>query len=300
MSTRLSVLALVAFAPLTWAAAPVAQVQTVEPRAFGYTLGDVLERRVIVDTQAPYTLAANALPKPGRIGTWLELRAPELRTIVREGGTRYEIVFTYQLINAPTELKTLAVPDLMLELTDGAKPVREIVPEFLFTAAPLTPENILARGPLDEMQPDAAPPLLPVATIETRLIAYATAAAAILLFLACRMWGIPFIEASRGPFARAASDVKRLARTPGDTANREAIRRIHRAFDETAGRAVFADEVPEFLSHHPGYAALAPDIGRFFDLSRQEFFAGRTVEPSILSWLAGFCRECRAVERGSR
>jgi mxaA protein len=300
MFMRLSLLTLAVFAPLAWAAAPVTRLETVEPRAFGYSLGDVIERRVVVEAQAPYTLTAKSLPRPGRIGAWLELRAPEVKAMHDGGANRYQIVLVYQLVNSPNEVRTLALPEADLEFTGGERPVRETIPEFLFTAGPLTPEQIVARGPLDEMQPDVTPPPVPTDAIQKRLAGYAAAAAVILLFLAYALWGIPFLDRTRGPFARAVGEVKRLARARDDAATRKAIRRIHRAFDETAGRAVFASEVSSFLARHPRYASLGPEIARFYELSRQEFFAGGTQERGVLPWLAEFCRECRNRERGSR
>jgi mxaA protein len=300
MFMRLSIFTLALFAPLAWAAVPVTRLESVEPRAFGYTLGDVIERRVIVEVQSPYALAPKSLPRPGRIGAWLELRVPDVKAIRSDGGNRYEIALVYQLVNSPNEVRTLALPQADLEFSGGARPIRETIPEFLFTAGPLTPEQIVARGPLDEMQPDVAPPPVPTDAIRKRLAGYAAAAAVVLLILAYAMWGIPFLERTRGPFARAIGEVKRLARARDEAATRKAIRRIHRAFDETAGRAVFASEVPSFLARHPRYASLGPEIARFFELSRQEFFAGGARESGALPWLAGFCRECRNRERGSR
>lgn len=126
------------------------------------------------------------------------------------------------------------------------------------------------------------------------------AAGAILVFLAWRLWGIPFLALGRGPFARALREVAKLARSRGDGARRDAIRRVHRAFDEAAGHALFATELAEFLRRHPRYAPARDDIERFFELSRREFFAGGAADPDLLPWLARLCRDCRGLERGTR
>lgn len=299
MFRRLSALAAAAWVPLAWATGPVTLVQSEEPRAFGHTLGDVLERRVVLEVEPPYRLEESSLPKARRIGAWLEQRSPQFTTRSRGGPTRYEIVLSYQILNSPRELTTLALPEVALDFTGGGPPLRETLPEYPITAGPLTPEYILARAPLDETQPDAPPPSVPTAAIEARLLAYACAAAAILLFLAYRLWGIPFLAATRGPFARASGEVKRLVRAGTEAGRREAMRRIHRAFDETAGRAVFAQALPEFLARHPRYGPLGAEIERFFELTRLEFFAGRGTGADAGQWLAEFCRRCRSVERGT-
>ena len=297
---RLSVALLLLLSCLARAAGPEARLEVTEPRAFGHTLGDVLERRVVLELEPPWRLADDALPKPGRTGAWLELRAPQMNSRPGIGRNRYEITLAYQVVNAPREIVTLALPELTLPLAGGPRPAFESVPDFPFTLAPLTPEHILARAPLDEMQPDAAPQRIETRAIKLRMLAYATAAGTILLFLAWRLWGIPFLAAGRKPFAAASREVRRLARSRSETAHREAIRRMHRAFDETAGHALFATELPAFLRQHSRYAPLKPEIERFFEVSRGEFFAGGAADPDLLPWLGRFCRECRSLERGTR
>lgn len=299
MWRSLTLALLLAVASLARGAGSEARLAVIEPRAYGHTLGDVLERRVVLELDDPWRLADDALPKPGRVGAWLEVRPAGIRSRAVGGGVRYEITLAYQVVNAPREIATLALPEVTLALA-GPRPAFESVPDFPFTLAPLTPEHILARAPLDEMQPDASPPPIATTAVTVRLAAYAAASGAILLFLAWRLWGIPLLAAGSGPFALARRDLRRLARRRGETAHREAIKRVHRAFDQTAGRALFAAEVPEFLREHPRFMPLSADIERFFELSRREFFAGAAADPALLPWLEDFCKACRALERGTR
>src|SRR5882757_5423950 len=70
-------------------------LQTIEPRAFGYTVGDVLQRRVVLDPNRDGTLDPASLPHPGRSGRWFQLRevasAPDAVTLV------------YQIVNTPEQ-----------------------------------------------------------------------------------------------------------------------------------------------------------------------------------------------------
>lgn len=299
MWRSLPLLLLLAVASLALGAGSEARLAVTEPRAYGHSLGDVLVRRVVLELDHPWRLADDALPKPGRSGAWLELRPPEVKSRALGSRTRYDITLAYQVVNVPREIATLALPEVTLALA-GPRPAFESVPDFPFTLAPLTPEHILARAPLDEMQSEVQPPRIATAGIKARLAACALAAGAILLFLAWRLWGIPFLAAGRGPFARARREVRRLARGRGESAHREAIKRVHRAFDQTAGRALFAAELPAFLREHPRFAPLAADIERFFELSRREFFAGGAPDLELLPWLERFCTACRGLERGTR
>ncbi len=53
-----------------------------------------------------------------------------------------------------------------------------------------------------------------------------------------------------------------------------ALTLLHRAFDERAGRRVFADDVDEFLQSHVEHVPCRDAIQDFFDASREVFFGG--------------------------
>lgn len=277
---------------------PLPRLEVHEPRAYGHVLGDVLERRIEVELPSGTRLVEKSVPKPGRAGRWLELQAVEASRTAGVGSHRFEIILAYQIVNAPREVLTLALPEVTLELSGGTL-ARLTVPEWPFTAGPLTPTTILARGPLDEMQPDAPPKPISTSAVATRLAAYAVAGGVLALFLFYQLWGIPFLARSRGPFARAHRQVKMLAGRDDAGAVRDALREIHRALDEWAGRAVFSRELEALLSQRPKFAPLEADLERFFEISRREFFGEGADEPGVLPWLEALCRRCRNIERGS-
>jgi len=277
---------------------PLPQLEIQEPRAYGHVVGDVLERRIAIELPPGTRLAEKSLPKPGRTGAWLDLQAAEVSVTAGVNSHRVEITLAYQIVNAPREVLTLALPEVMLQLSGGTVPSVD-VPERPFTVGPLTPTTILARGPLDEMQPDAPPALIDTGARERRLAAYAVAGGMLALFLFYRLWGIPFLARGRGPFAQAYRRVKRLAGRDDTETLRDALRRIHRALDDSAGRAVFAGELRAFLAEQPRFGPLASDLEQFFEISRREFFGEGVQEPGLPAWLADFCRRCRNLERGS-
>ena len=66
-----------------------------EPRAFGYSVGDVITRRIALELPGSVTLDERTLPQPGQRGKALELRAVRLagRGAQREcSGTPYPAV----------------------------------------------------------------------------------------------------------------------------------------------------------------------------------------------------------------
>src|ERR1700739_2102611 len=95
-------IALVALAGRVWA------VQTAEPRAFGYTVGDVLERRVLVDRDRDGTVDPASLPRTGRSGRWFQLR----EAVLLPDGVRLR----YQIVNTPLQPDRENLPSLRLRV----------------------------------------------------------------------------------------------------------------------------------------------------------------------------------------
>lgn len=292
-------IALCAFAVLQAATATSATVTTVNPRPFGYVIGDRIEQRIVADAPAGFELVADTLPKAGRADIWLERQAPRLTTRHAGNGTRYEIALDYQIVNVPEQIRTIALPAIRVQFRSDGKTVEEAVAEWPITVAPITPEHVLSRAGLEEMRPDRAPLLIDTRGFALRISLYAAALAAVGGYYAFAWLGVPFLPRTRGPFARAARDLRRLVRTPRDrTAYRSALQRLHRAFDETAGRTVFAEQLERFFAEHPQLAGIRADAQQFFCDSQQEFFASGT-GPGSLDELLVFARRCRDAERSA-
>ncbi|HET8609295.1 MAG TPA: hypothetical protein VFM11_06115 [Burkholderiales bacterium] len=276
------------------AQASVITPQITDPRAFGHTIGDTLTRRIDFDLQRPAALDRDSLPKSGRKGAWIALNDVAVSRRPGWSVTHYEVRLTYQLINAPRDVRTLSLPALTLR-TAGASPRELPVAQWFFTAAPLTPPTILARGDLGELRPDVKPLLLPTAVLKARLFAYGAAAAAIVLYLLIMRFGVPFTRRRHGPFARACRDIVRITRNTDDVrAFRAALTALHRAFNEAAGHSVFAGELDGFFAAHTRFAPLRSDVERFFALSQREFFDGGSIgtrDPRIVLNLARRCRD---------
>ena len=48
---------------------------------------------------------------------------------------------------------------------------------------------------------------------------------------------------------------------------------LHRAFDQSAGRRVFAADISEFIATHERFASLGPKLKSFFESSQIYFFS---------------------------
>ncbi|MCK0208502.1 nonribosomal peptide synthetase MxaA [Starkeya koreensis] len=282
-----------------------AQVRSVElyaPRAFGYVIGDTLSLSADIVLDAPFTLDAATLPTPRALDYWLDLR--DVRLVdrgEREGVRHYTLDLVYQTFYAPLEPRRMALPGLSLSAVADGRRVAVEVPGWSFLMSPLREIVATGPGPAMALRPDIPPMPIPTGETFRRLIAALGLALAALLALAWQMgWG-PFGRRAGRPFARAAR-----AMPPGlegsPAAYGGALRVLHRAFDATAGKGVFAEDLPDFFTAHPAFRAVEAEVARLFEASRRAFFgddfdgARRELPPAELVALS---RRLRAVERGS-
>jgi mxaA protein len=261
------------------------QSSIVEPRAFGYQVGDVVQRRITLEVPEGLVLDENSLPRPGARGRALELRA------LRRSGNQIEL--DYQIFLSPVEARTLEMPSFTLRY-EGPPRAQEVrIESWPVTVAPLVPAEVSPRTGLGELQPDAAPPLFDTRVQGWRLLAYAALVVASLTYLAFVYVGLPWRSAQRRPFALAWRQLSQPLPW------RDACQRMHEAFNLSAGEVLFEHGVDRFTAANKAFAPLKEDIRRFLRLSQREFFEGGARDAEDAAWLIALCRRCRDAERGS-
>jgi mxaA protein len=293
VSARL-LLAVLLLALATLCRADPITIEPVPPRTFGYSIGDRIERRVEIRLEAPWAIAQASLPKPGRQNAWFELAEITTETEVVPTGTRVELRLVYQLLNSPVQPTVLLLPRLGLKFEGGPTPVERDVPPAEVFASPLLPVEA-AGSTLDTPRADRKPEPIAVDKYRNRLTGYALAATFVLLW----MWIALLVTRRRrgGPFVRACRELRRLAHAPRDPVqSAAAMRVVHRALDETAGHAVFLDNV-DVLFALPRRAPLRDRTHAFLAHSRKQFFAG-SGEPLPLEESRALARAWRALEAG--
>jgi mxaA protein len=294
-----------AMAPLaalaTFGAGEVAVPQRIdapEPRAFGYQVGDTLQRRVAVLAPGGWRLDADSLPRVGGQGRAIELRSVATSNSRSGDGVRHELLLAYQVFLAPPAARTLELPAFRLRFDGAARTAEVLIDAWPVTVAPLVPAEVSPRAGLGEMQPDRAPPLIDIAALRARLWAIATLAALLLAALAVVYFGLPWRAAQRQPFRRAWRALRGLPAQPDAAAWRGACRQLHEALNRSAGEVVFEQGLDRFVAARPAFASLREDLARFLQLSRQAFFAEAAQAPNDAAWLIALCRRCRDAERG--
>lgn len=277
-------------------AAALAQLRLAveEPRAFGHFVGDVVTRRITLMAPAPLALDETSLPQIGRRGTPLELRA----VAARRDGERTELRLDYQVFAAPTEVRVFELPPLVLRFAGGVRPEEVRVDAWPIAVAPLGPAEASPREGLSELRPDRPPPPIDTRGPRLRLAAYALAAVGLLGYLAWVYLALPWWVGRHRPFGDAWREVRGLPPGAGVEPLRAATRRVHEAFNRSAGQALFEQGVDGFVAARPRFAPLRDEMIAFFRRSRETFFA-QGAEPGDAAWLVDFCRRCRDAERGA-
>lgn len=279
----------------------VKRLQVDTPRAFGYVIGDVFRHRVRLELIAPYRLETDSLPAGGKINRWLEMRSRVLDLTRSPDATVYEIAFDYQIFNAPAVVQGVSTPAHKVMAAGPADRIAVVIPAWEFSVAP-----IISSFPADSelpvaLRPPRPPPPIPLAPHMARFALMAVIFTATLLYLGWMRWGVPLLARANRPFARAYRDLKRLNRRSFDQSiYHGALRRMHGAFNETAGRALFSAQLETFHARYPRFSGLEQPIEQLFAESQSVFFTPGSpalADESHLSVLLRLCRECRERER---
>lgn len=269
------------------------QLDIRQPRSFGYQIGDKFERFIHLQLRKPYELEISALPTQGRHTMWLALEAPHIEQKNLTASTQYKIILSYQIVNIDPEVRNISVPELYLQYTNGKDAFKLLVP------ASWVGVSVLHDHQRGYLQADRIPSLLPQAYL--RSIVFGSLLVAALAGLIFLHWGLPALTKTH-PFVTAYRGLRKLRHRPwDDECYRDALRNIHQAFNDTAGRTVFAERLTEFFNDHNRYAPLKQSINDYFTHSRRYFFESENDDQIFqysLSELVSFVQECRDIERG--
>ena len=256
-------------------AAPAVQIQRDDVRLFGYQLGDVVTESVDIQLAPGYVLDASSLPKAGKRAGWFTLRAIRQQDHpLTNGGTRVHLDIEVQLVNAPKQAQTVNVPPIALRFK-GATTVTETIASLAVDVVPLGTGEL--RADLPELRPLRAAPLINLDEANRQLQWTGVAAATGLLWLLLTLTVRALKPRARRPFAQAARELRPLLRASQSLEGaRQAVQRVHRAFDQAAGHRLFTEGVSAYTDRVGADAKLQAQTRDFFQLSRQLFFAPET------------------------
>lgn len=241
---------------------------TLQPpaRVLGVLVGDTLAATAVIDVGPDTVLDTASLPSSGPVTPSIDIRGIGTASSGSAAGRRYTVRVTYQNFTTPDHVGSVDVPGYTLAFRQSGKRVTAVVPGFSFTASPIQNANEVVVD-ASSLRPDRPFGLMDV-TGPTRLIVAGCAMALLACGgLALTLGSMAWPLRRAGPFALALRGM-RAGKADADAA----FLLLHRAFDETAGMRVLAEDLDDFFVRHPGFGARRADIEAFFASSRQLFF----------------------------
>jgi mxaA protein len=276
------------------AARPVVHAIVEQPRAYGHTIGDLMQQRIARGTPAaPFLLAE--VPRIGRVGASLWRRRSDEQIDARG---QHWLTIEYQLINTPQSLSVWYLPVLKLRAkNDSAVLTVDAAP---FSIGPTTPPQPYEVAALPALQLDAAPAPVATGPLERRIRLAARALAAIVLVWAGLIGWRHLRRGRHLPFARALQDLRRLQPGGGTQAADPlaARRRLLHALNDTAGEVVRPATVGRLLARAPYLAPEQAALASFVQESHAVFFGGQAVTAQADTADVGqLARRLRRLER---
>lgn len=254
--------------------AEVRSVHTLEPRAFGYFLGDTLERIVEIETGPDDEIVSASLPRTGASNYWLEVRSVETDAERHGDGRLHRVKITYQTFYAPIDPRKVTIPaaEVMVRGPGGSQTAA--IPAFTFIMSPIREIFPEKSGETAEtfLRPDAPAEMRRSGGLRTAALVAAALSALFLILLARDLAWWPFHMRPARPFSRAAREIGRALANGGADGYRAALLALHRAFDTAAGHRLMAADVDTFLAAHPEHDDSRSLVERFFAASRAVFF----------------------------
>lgn len=289
----------------------VVTLETIDPvQRVGYTVGDVIEREVILTVKMPYKLIETSLPIPGYEKRYrgqligIELKSIHHKKNESKNETSHRIKLAYQIFTNNVVAKNAALGPEYLNLIN-TKNSKEVVKYRLPSLdIAISPIAIFGQVKVENNMSPFLGPLLMANQHETRLLYTSLGLLLIsLLGLLYILGKNAWLPRMGGIFAKAYRQLRKLPKSQAGL--QQAVSIVHQAINRTAGMSVFNDNMQAFLQQHPKFSPLSAEFTLFFGLSRQVYF-----EPSFqledafgaandpLQWLVQFTRRCRDCERG--
>lgn len=264
-------------------------------RSNGIQIGDMLKRKVVIESNQTYQLSKSSLPLKGSIHNGIELSDIQIKSDQKGAKARHEIELSYQVFASASTPTVMQLPTEEFALTGGAKALSAKLPTWRFWFSPLVSADIAsAKG---NLQPQHNPPLITTNNHFAFLTAF-------LGMLSIGLLGLIYVNADRrwlpfmgGAFAQAHRQIKKLPKSSDQ--EKKALFCLHHAFNQVHGTTLFSSDIERFIEEHPTFSKAKADIETFFDLSNKSLFTqSRHDSTKFINDLGALCRSLRNCERG--
>jgi mxaA protein len=284
-------------------------ISTVEPvKLVGYTVGDIIEREVVLIIKAPYKLIETSLPITGYEKRYKgQLLGIELKSISHtkkeeENSSRHVIHLAYQVFTNNVVAKNAALGPEYLNLVNtknNKQIVKYRIPSLSIAISPLA---IFGQVKIENnMSTYLGPLLLPADNESYQLKASLVALTLSLLGLLYIFGRHAWLPRMGGTFAKTYRAIRKLPHSSAGL--KQAVASVHTAINSSASISIFSNNIDQFLAQKPSFSPLKAELEEFFGISRQLYFESHTPDSlekttSTQLWLQMFVRRCRDCERG--
>lgn len=276
---------------------PNARIVTIENpiRSNGIHIGDVLERKVLIETSQTYQLSRSALPMKGSRQNGIELTDIQIKSSQKGKKSLHEIALSYQVFASAPTPTVMQLPIEVFALTGGEQALSVELPKWRFWFSPLVSADITSAK--NNLQPQHKPSLIDTNNQYTRLAVF-------LGLLVIGLFGLTYVNADRrwlpfmgGAFAQAHRHLKKLPKNADQ--EKTALFHLHQAFNQVHGANLFAADIEQFIEKHPKFRSVKADIETFFDMSNKLLFTQSPHDHAkFINDLVAFSRNLRNCERG--
>jgi mxaA protein len=289
----------------------IVDIKITDPdKLVGYTVGDVIEREVVLTIKAPYKLIDTSLPIPGYEKRYRgQLIGIELKSISHEKDeskdeSTHRIKLAYQVFTNNVVAKNAALGPEYLNLIntkDSKDLVKYRIPLLSIAVSPIAIFGAVKVE--NNMSTFLGPLLMPKhkeqQALKISLITLALGLLGLLYIMGKHAW----LPRMGGAFDKAHRQVRKTANTAEGL--QQAVSITHQAINASAGMSVFNDNSAAFLHAHPKFNPMRGELETFFGLSRQVYFEPKFQMQNAFGaaqnphqWLVQFTRRCRDCERG--
>jgi len=279
--------------------AAIRQKQDILSRDFGYVIGDIVKRKIILEIEHPHTMSQEQIPKPGRINRWLELRRSDVQIKSHKEFSRYQIELEYQIFNSEPGHTEIFLPGFDLYITTSERTLPAVFHDRPIRVMSITEDDPSRSLEFLDLQPPISPQ--PVSEFSGWIkLGFAVLGICLSLLLVVYVYAVfPWIERLNGPFAQAARKIRSLRKSADmKDASHKALKHIHTAFNQTYGKVLLHDDLEMFFQKQPAFKKLQQELTSLFVYSRALFFDEPETSERTVSELLDICRQCRDVERG--
>jgi|GEM_PF-4040916 len=279
--------------------AAIRQKQDILPRTFAYVIGDIITRTIILEVDHPHTLDQKQIPRLGRVNRWLEIRKNNLQIDRHRGFSRYQLELEYQIFNSEPGHTEIFLPgfDLILTTSERTLPV-------VFHNRPIHMTSVTVDDPSRSLEfLDLQPPISPQQVSEFTdwsKIGLAVLGLCFSFLLVVYIYAVlPWVGKLNGPFSQAVRKMRSLRKTTETRENyHQALRHIHKAFNQTYGKVLLLDDLDSFFQQKPAFSKLRRELTSLFVHSRAYFFSESETSEWTVNKILNICRQCRDIERG--